>query len=95
MPRPLATDFFARGGAWTAPAVPLGTGMVDLFGYARVLQAIGFDGPAELAAEYPNGGAETGADTITLPRIMVLGSLKRDVLTLKAAVQQSNSGWTV
>jgi hypothetical protein len=92
MPRPLATEIFARGGGWTAPYVPMGTGTVDLFGYAKVLRDIGFDGPSELVAAYPNGGAEAGADKITLPREMVLGSMKRDILTLRAAVAQSGSG---
>ena len=44
----------------------------------RCMRDIGFDGPMELQAEYPNGGAESGADKLTLPREMVLGNLKRD-----------------
>ena len=69
----------------------MGTGLVDIFRYARVLRDIGFDGPMELEAEYPNGGAESGADKLTLPREMVLGNLKRDVLTIRAALQQSGT----
>ena len=49
----------------------------------------------ELEAEYPNGGAQSGADKLTLPREMVLGNLKRDVLTIRAALQQSGSGLTI
>ncbi len=46
-------------------------------------------------AEYPLGGAQSGADKLTLPREMVLGNLKRDVLTIRAALQQSGTGLTI
>jgi sugar phosphate isomerase/epimerase len=91
-PLPLAGDVFARGAGWTSPYVPMGTGLVNIFRYAAVLRDIGFNGPMELEAEYPNGGAENGNDKITLPRAQVIGNLKRDVLTIRAAFQQSNTG---
>ena len=75
--------------------VPMGEGTVDLFRYATVLRDIGFSGPMELEAEYPLGGVERGADKITLPREMVLGALKRDLLTIRAAFQQSGTGLIV
>lgn len=74
--------------------VPMGTGVVDIFRYARVLRDLDFNGPMELQAEYPNGGAQSGADKITLPREMVIGNLKRDVLTIRTALQQSGTGLT-
>ena len=95
MPLPLSGTSFARGGSWASPYVPMGTGLVDLFRYATVLRDIGFDGPMELEAEYPLGGAESAADKITLPREQVLGNLKRDVLTIRAAFQQSNTGLSI
>ena len=91
-PLPLAGTTFARGGGWSSPMVPMGEGMVDIFRYATVLRDIGFDGPMELEAEYPLGGVERGADKITLPRAQVIGALKRDVLTVRAAFQQSGTG---
>lgn len=94
-PLPLAGTAFARGGGWTSPQVPMGTGLVDIFRYAVVMRDIGFNGPMELEAEYPLGGAQSGADKITLPREMVLGALKRDVLTIRAALQQSGTGLTI
>lgn len=93
-PLPLAGNTFARGGGWTSPMVPMGQGLVDIFRYATVLRDIGFDGPMELQAEYPNGGAQNGNDTLTLPRAQVIGNLKRDVLTIRAAFQQSGTGLT-
>jgi len=91
-PLPLAGTTFARGGGWTSPMVPMGMGLVDIFRYARVLRDIDFNGPMELQAEYPNGGAQSGADKLTLPREMVIGNLKRDVLTIRAAFLQSGTG---
>jgi sugar phosphate isomerase/epimerase len=91
-PLPLAGTTFARGGGWTSPMVPMGQGMVDIFRYATALRDIGFSGPMELEAEYPLGGVERGADKITLPREQVIGALKRDVLTIRAAFQQSGTG---
>ena len=75
--------------------VPMGMGHVDIFRYATVLRDIGFDGPMELQAEYPNGGAQNAADKLTLPRAQVLGNMKRDILTIRAAFQQSGSGLTI
>ena len=94
-PLPLAGNTFARGGGWTSPYVPMGTGLVDLFRYATVLRDIGFNGPMELEAEYPNGGSENAADKLTLPRAQVIGNLKRDVLTIRAAFQQSGTGLSI
>jgi hypothetical protein len=94
-PLPLAGNTFARGGGWTSPQVPMGTGLVDIFRYAVVMRDTGFDGPMELQAEYPNGGSESGNDKLTLPRAHVIGALKRDVLTIRAALQQSGTGLVI
>ncbi|HEY4077629.1 MAG TPA: TIM barrel protein [Rhizomicrobium sp.] len=80
-----------RGGGgqpnpWRSYAVPLGMGMVDLPKIAQVMKDISFSGPVEIQAEYPNGGADAGHDTITLPREQVLGVMKRDLLTLRAVL---------
>jgi sugar phosphate isomerase/epimerase len=79
-----------RGGGgqanpWRVRYMPLGMGNIDLPKFAEVLKEINFIGPAEIQAEYPNGGAENAADKLTLPRAMVLGSMKRDLLALKQA----------
>ena len=41
VPLALAGNTFARGGGWTSPYVPMGTGLVDLFRYANVLVTSG------------------------------------------------------
>jgi sugar phosphate isomerase/epimerase len=92
---PAARGGAARGGRgggnarWRVRQVPLGTGMDDLPQVAEILKEIGFSGPVEVQAEYPNGGAESAQDKLTLPREMVLGAMKRDLLALKMAFAPS------
>jgi hypothetical protein len=83
------------GGGWSSPYVPMGTGLVDIGRYAAVMRDIGFDGPMEVQAEYPNGGSENGTDTLTLPRAQVIENLKRDVLAIRAGLQRSGTGLTI
>jgi len=84
---------FGGGGGqtnpWIAPNVPLGAGLVDLPALAAVLKELGFHGPFVVQSNYPNGGAENGGDRLTLPPAMVLGAMKRDLLTLRAGFSSS------
>lgn len=85
-----------RGGGgeanpWRVRQVPLGEGMDNLPLLGAILMEIGFSGPVEVQAEYPNGGANNAADQITLPRAQVLGAMKRDVLVLRKAFEPA--GW--
>ena len=82
-PSATRTGTWGAGNGWRTRTVPLGTGMVNLPQVAAVLKDINFAGPLEIQAEYPNGGAESAQDKITLPKIMVLGAMKRDLLTLR------------
>lgn len=85
-----------KGAGWSAPNVAMGTGIVHVPHVATVLAEIGFNGPSELQSEYPGiGGAETGADTITRPRQVVIGMLKRDVITIRKAFEMSSSGLSI
>ena len=73
--------------------VAMGTGIVDITKVAAILKEINFNGPSELQSEYSTmGGAETGADKITLPRQFVIGLIKRDVLTIRKAFEMANTG---
>jgi sugar phosphate isomerase/epimerase len=83
-----------RGGigmpnGWRVKQVPLGEGLDNLPALAGVLQEIGFSGPLEIQAEYPNGGAESAQDKLTLPRERVLEALKRDLTVLRTAFHPS------
>jgi len=98
VPLPLAGEHFARGMGWERRDVPMGTGIVDIFRYGQVLGEMGFDGMMDIQCEYPSpslGGAERGRMELTLPRRLVLGLIKRDVLTVRAALGQSGGGFTV
>ncbi|HUO03410.1 MAG TPA: TIM barrel protein [Rhizomicrobium sp.] len=71
---------------WRVEQVPLGSGLVDLPQVAQIMKEINFQGPVEVQAEYPNGGAGNGLDKITLPREQVLGAMKHDLLVLRAVL---------
>jgi sugar phosphate isomerase/epimerase len=86
----------AKGGGWSAPSVAMGTGVVHLPRVATMLAAIGFNGPSVLQSEYARiGGAETGADKITMPRQYVIGMLKRDVITIRKSFEMANCGLSI
>lgn len=90
----LAGSHLARGMGWRQQDVALGTGWVDLFRYGEILREIGFAGLMDLQAEYDYpqgilGGAGQGRTELSLPREVVLGTIKRDVLTLRAALEPS------
>ena len=77
-------------------AEELGAGEVDFVDAdGEVLDDIGFDVIMDVQAEYALGGAERGRAELTLPRRLVLGALKRDVLTVRTALAQSGSGIVV
>lgn len=83
-------DWFAYGGGgrplpYHFHPKPVGTGMIDLLLLGKTLKEINFSGPAECQVEYPLGGAETGADKITLPTQEVIGRMKRDRITVEQA----------
>ncbi|HXT68627.1 MAG TPA: TIM barrel protein [Vicinamibacterales bacterium] len=74
--------------------VPVGTGMVDFALAARALKNINFDGPTECQPEWTGlGGAESGRDTLTLPAETVIGLLKRDYETIRAALVAAGATW--
>jgi len=85
-----------KGAGWSAPNVAMGTGVVHIPRVAALLAEIGFNGPSELQSEYAGiGGAETGADKITMPRQFVIGMLKRDVITIRKSFEMANSGLAI
>lgn len=70
---------------WRVHYTPLGEGNVNLPLLAQVLKEIRFSGPVEIQAEYPNGGADSAKDKLSLPREQVLGAMKKDLQVLKTA----------
>jgi sugar phosphate isomerase/epimerase len=76
-------------GGWVVRQVPLGQGMVQLPQLTAILKEIKFNGPIEIQAEYPNGGANNAADKITLPPEQVLGAMKHDQEMLRTALREA------
>ena len=79
-------------------AVVLASGAA-LVGYANVVyytgQGVVADGFGGYDLKTELCGVENGADTLTIPREQVIGNLKRDVLTIRTAFQQSGTGLTI
>ena len=90
VPSPLQGTNFARGGGWTTIDVPMGTGTVDLFMLAKAMRETSFNAPMNLEVRYSIRNVTLDADAMTaLPRQFVIGTIKRDVLTIRAALMQS------
>ena len=90
VPSPIQGTSFARGGGWTTIDVPMGTGTVDLFTLAKAMRETSFNAPMNLEVRYSIRNVTLDADAMTaLPRQFVIGTIKRDVLTIRAALMQS------
>ncbi len=70
-------------GEWRPQFCPLGEGMVNFKHYFAMLKKTGFSGPVQLHFEYPLGGAESGAKTLTADRSKVVAAMRKDLATLK------------
>lgn len=79
-------DFYwsknARG-EWRPQFCPLGEGMVNFKRYFAMLKEAKFSGPVQLHIEYPLGGAENGAKTLTIDKSKVIAAMRRDLTTLR------------
>lgn len=72
-------DWIKTGNKLKEQNVPLGTGAVDFEKYFNHLKQIPFYGPVCLHFEYPLGGAEDGANKITIPAAEVFKAMRRDL----------------
>jgi L-ribulose-5-phosphate 3-epimerase len=87
-------DFYWKkvNNKWQIANVPLGQGMVDFKKYFSQLKKSGFKGPVIMHYEYPLGGAESGAATLTLPKGDVIKAMQADAETLKGLLKESGLG---
>ena len=69
---------------WQIRNVPLGEGQVDYKKYIELLQKQEIFVPVSLHYEYPLGGANHGAKSLTIPEDKVLNAFERDLNTLHA-----------
>ena len=72
-----------KNGKSTVENVPLGAGTVDFPKYLGLVKAYGLPGPLSLHLEYPLGGAESGAKTLSIPREQVIAAMRQDLRTLR------------
>lgn len=72
-----------KNGKWNAQVVPPGEGMVDFKRFFSVVAQSGWKVPLSVHYEYPLGGAENGATTLTMKREDVLKAMKADCAKLK------------
>jgi L-ribulose-5-phosphate 3-epimerase len=70
-------------GKWAPKNMPLGEGMVDFKTYFKLLKEHNVQAPICLHLEYPLGGADQGADKITVAPKVVFDAMKRDLQRVK------------
>ena len=70
-------------GKWKPINTPLGEGMVDFDRYFSLLKKYKINVPISLHLEYDLGGAEHGANNITMDKKEVFGIMKKDLEYLK------------
>jgi len=72
-----------KNGTWIVENLPLGEGMVDFKSYFKLLKEYKIQVPISMHFEYPMGGAEHGASSITTDKQIVFDNMKRDLKKLK------------
>jgi sugar phosphate isomerase/epimerase len=76
-------------GHWEPQWCPLGEGMVNFPAYFAMLKQANFAGPVQLHTEYPLGGVDIGAKTLTMDKAQVLATIRKDLATLKGWMTQA------
>jgi L-ribulose-5-phosphate 3-epimerase len=72
-----------KNGKWSTQVVPLGEGMVDFKRFFSIVAQDGWKVPLSVHYEYPLGGVENGATTLTMKREDVLQAMKADCVKLR------------
>jgi len=70
-------------GEWRPQKCPLGEGMVNFKRFFAILKETKFNGPVQMHFEYPLGGAESGAKTLTIDKAKVIAAMRKDLTTLR------------
>lgn len=70
-------------GEWAAQKCPLGEGMVNFKRFLPMLKTANFAGPVQMHFEYPLGGADSGAKTLTIDKAKVIEAMRKDLETLR------------
>ena len=76
-------------GKWTAKYVPMGEGLVDYTAYLKLVKQYGIKVPVSIHFEFPLGGAEHGANTITIPKEQAIALMKTDLTKIRGMFHKS------
>lgn len=76
-------------GKWEPQWCPLGEGMVNFKQYFGMLKEAKFSGPVQLHFEYPLGGAENGARTLTIDQREILAAMRKDLNALTGWLREA------
>jgi sugar phosphate isomerase/epimerase len=76
-------------GEWEPLWCPLGEGMVNFPAYFAMIREAKFSGPVQLHTEYPLGGVENGARTLSIDKSEILATIRKDLNTLKGWMRQA------
>ena len=76
-------------GEWTPAKCPLGEGMVNFKKFFALMKAANFSGPVQMHFEYPLGGADKGAKTLTIKKEEVFAAMKKDLLVLRGWLREA------
>ncbi len=76
-------------GEWEPVWCPLGEGMVNFPAFLAMIKEANFSGPVQLHTEYPLGGVENGAKTLTMEKSQILATIRKDLNTLKGWMRQA------
>lgn len=80
--------YLQKEGKWTVKNVPIGEGAVDFKNYFQLLKKLNITAPISIHAEHDLGGAEHGANSLTIPKEKVIAILKQDLTRLKKEMAQ-------
>jgi L-ribulose-5-phosphate 3-epimerase len=78
-----------KEGKWVSETVPLGEGMVNFKKYFGFIKQLGINVPVSLHYEYPMGGAENGAEKLTMKREDVIALMAKDLALLKGYLKEA------
>jgi len=76
-------------GQWEPLWCPLGEGMVNFPAFFAMLKQANFSGPVQMHTEYPLGGVDSGAKTLSMDKAQVLSAIRKDLNTLRGWMRQA------
>jgi sugar phosphate isomerase/epimerase len=74
---------------WEPQWCPLGEGMVNFKRYFGLLNQAGFSGPVQIHFEYPLGGAEHGAGSLSMERPKVIAAMRKDLAAVRGWLREA------